>query len=205
MKNTAKANLLKNRGNEDFSKNEFQEALLNYNKALCFADSNELKSILYGNRSAVYFEVKRYNLCLENIQLAESLDYPVDKIEKLKVREFKCHQRIKSGDEKKDTIVSDFFKLSHDSHKTIPFIVDAIDVKSSKKYGKYLVTNKDFKAGDIIAIEEPYGKQLRFESCYKRCGNCMRASYYSLIPCETCCEGEFLNKSRNINFQLFSI
>lgn len=193
MKDDTKSNLLKISGNDNFSKKKFREALVDYNQSLCKAETNFQKSLLYGNRSAVYFEMKKYSMCLENIELAKHHNYPEDKLVKLNEREEKCRHFINSENTKNDSI-SQFFKLSQKSHKSIPFIIDGIEVKLSDKFGLYLITNKDLKTGDIIAIEEPFIKLLNTEFYYERCANCLNHNFLNLIPCQNCDEGEKIFK-----------
>jgi len=194
MKSEKQANLLKKRGNELYLKSEYKDALIKYNRALCYAESDELKSILYGNRSAIFFEVKRYKLCLVNILLAIDAGYPEEKLEKLKARSIKCQEFLIEGSDVKDEDqkAAEFFKLSYKSHPKIPFIIDGIERKSSEKYGNYLITNKDLKSGDIIAIEPFLTKfaSLSIDRCYERCALCLRHNFCSLTPCDRCCNSK---------------
>jgi SET and MYND domain-containing protein 4 len=188
------AETLKITGSSKFSKRYFQDALINYNEGLCRAESNFLKSLLYGNRSAVYFEVGKYKECIENIQLAKEHGYPADKIDKLNKREEKCLKTMESKQSKveinKNEPFSDFIKLSYKGHDKIPFIIEEIEKRNSKKYGNYLITTKDLKTGDIIAIEEPFVKIIDREYKYERCSYCLKQNSYNFIPCDHCCEGK---------------
>jgi len=194
MKSEVKAKLLKKSGNELYVKSEYKDALIEYNRALCNAESDELKSLLYGNRSAIYFEVKRYGLCLANIQLAIEHGYPHDKLEKLHARAAKCKELISAGSDvnKDDQKVAEFFKLSYKRHPKIPFIIDGIELKTSEKYGNYLITNRDLITGDIIAIEPFLTKfaSLSIERSYERCAFCLCHNFFSLIPCDGCCNSK---------------
>lgn len=206
MKSDIDSNLFKISGNEKFAKRQFRDAIIDYNRGLCLAESNAQMSLLFANRSAVYFEVKRYSASLENIKLAKQLGYPADKIDKLLIREEKCKTLIETDDCNKDKISSDFFKLSYNNHKTIPFIVDALEIKQSKKYGRYIVTNRDLRTGDVIAIEEPYIKILHDEFQYERCSYCLKHNYFDLMPCSRCSRGMKLKKCaerRNIISLIF--
>lgn len=186
----------KYRGNEHFKKKNFQEAIILYNKGLCNAETKSQLNLLYANRSAVYFEVKRFKECLENIELAKKYGYPKEKLGKLNAREVKCKEMIDTY--KKENIKNEdeeaaknFFQLSYKSHPTIPFIIDGIECKRSKEFGRYLITTRDLKSGDIIAIEDPYVKiidresQMRFE----RCALCLKHNNLNLIPCDKCSQG----------------
>lgn len=64
----------KERGNVSFRQKNFQEAIVNYNKALCYAVAESQLSLLYANRAAAYLEVQRYKECLENIEFAKKFE-----------------------------------------------------------------------------------------------------------------------------------
>lgn len=184
------------RGNEKFCLREFQRSILFYNRGLCYAKSPSLLSILFANRAAAYLELNRYKECLENIQLAKDLGYPNDKMPKLVAREERCKEQMiinRNTVNKNEEAAKNFFQLSHESHPTIPFIIKGIELRSSEEFGRYLITTRDLKPGDIIAIEEPYlkyleqGHVIRFE----RCANCLSENNLNLIPCEECSECKF--------------
>jgi SET and MYND domain-containing protein 4 len=182
-------------GNNCFSKKDYREAAILYNKALCHATSNLQLSLLYANRSAVYLEVKKFKECLENIQLAKNSGYPQEKMAKLIAREVNCKTKllIHQNEEKLSKVeeaVKKFFKLSYKSHPTIPHIIDGIELRRSEEFGRHLITTRDLKAGDMIAIEEPFLKYLEsgHVARFERCANCLRQNNFNLIPCNKCSE-----------------
>lgn len=200
FKNTEKSELLRTEGNKFYSLRKFHCALLRYNESLCYAKSkNQNVGLAYANRSAVYFETKLFDRCLKNIELAKQNHYPKDNFEILRERKEKCEDLIKQQ------ILSspwDFFKLSYPPNKQLPFIVDCLEVKIDKQYGRFITTNRSLKVGDIIAIEKPFFSILLPESnflgipesnVFQRCSNCLKANDLDLIPCATCCKGILLN------------
>lgn len=84
-------------GNKYFSlKNkDYFKALEYYNESICHAptDSEQL-SIGYANRSAIYFDWKKYDICLENIELARKTGYPDRLMDKLNKREAECQRLL---------------------------------------------------------------------------------------------------------------
>lgn len=196
-KNENLSKTFKERGNDSFRQRNFHEAIVNYNKGICQADTKLQLSILYANRAAAYLEVKRYKECLENIQLAKKCGYPEDKMPKLMAREEICNNMIASSDMKNenDEAAKDFLKLSYKSHPVIPFIIEGIELKRNLQHGRHLIATRDLKPGDIIAIEDPFVKWINRESemRYQRCATCLGHNNLNLIPCEKCCESEFRN------------
>lgn len=58
-------------GNSFFIRKEYQKAMEMYNKSLCFAkDASENISLACANRSACFMELKMYEECLIDIELA---------------------------------------------------------------------------------------------------------------------------------------
>lgn len=58
-----------------------------YNKAIAFAQSEITLSMCYANRSAVYYELSMFDLCLENIELARTHNLPERLEEKMNLRQ----------------------------------------------------------------------------------------------------------------------
>lgn len=162
------------------------------------AETDELKGRLYRDRSTVFYLVKRYDLWYDNIQLAKNLGNPEEKMDKLNEREEKYQEIMKkSSDYQKSIDYSDFFKLSYEAHPKVPYIINDIKLKSSEKYGNHLITNKDLKTGDIIAVEPFWSYfgglsyELENKKClYEKCSFCLRHNCLSLIPCDGCVDSK---------------
>lgn len=193
VKCNATADELRNEGNENYNHGHFLEALNFYNRSVCFAEEGSGRlGLAYANRSAVYKDAELYKECLANIELARQHGYPKDKIQKLDEREEKCKKlmEIHRADPKNDPW--NFFKLSHPPNEKIPFIVNCLELKENKKFGRYIVTNSDLKPGDIIAIEEPFYTFTDKNVCFSRCAYCLKSNKLSLIPCMSCTNSKFI-------------
>lgn len=147
------AESLRNEGNLLFNVGRLFEALENFNRSLCAAElSSDDIPLAYGDRSAVYFEAKDYQLCLDNIQLAYDSGYPVDKIEKLRNREDDCNRILETHVMNPDDENPwNFFKLSYPPNERIPFIVDCVELRKSDNFGRFVITTQgqanDFTIG----------------------------------------------------------
>lgn len=185
--NTMAAFNKREEGNKCYHKCEFYEALCLYNESLMHANRNnskELMSLAFANRSAVYFTMKQYALCLDNIKLAKDHGYPADKLPTLNEREKKCKEIMKN--QKAKAPADDpwnFFKLSYPANEKIPSIVNCLELREDVKNKRGVFTNKNLKPGDIIAIEEPFIFFLLGNGVYRRCTNCLKGNLLSLIPC----------------------
>jgi hypothetical protein len=196
-------------GNKLYSQRNFFDALVKYNESLCFAqDGSEAIGLAYANRSAVYFEMKLYEKCLKNIELAKLNGYPEKNFHILDKRSQKCHE-FKSEQQQVTVMENpfEFVKLSYKENPRLPFVVNCLELKQSEVFGRYIVTTQDLNVGDILAIEEPHFKVIksdsRYESCpemnkYQRCSVCLKDNLMDLIPCPYCISSEFF-------FKFFSI
>lgn len=205
MKNNENAASCRAEGNKFYSQKEFIDALVKYNESLCHSSSNsEAMGLAYANRSAVYFEMKMFEKCLKNIEIAKSCGYPKNKLKILENRVVKCEEGIKDGNELKcnENETEEFLKLSHEANDRLPFVVKCLEMRKSKNFGRFIVTSQDLKVGEILAIEEPHFKILksdsRYESCqemnkYQRCAVCLKDNFMDLIPCPTCTSSNFFN------------
>lgn len=183
-KSDEKSEKFRNAGNLDFVARKYVDALINYNKSITFAETKEVAALAYGNRSAVYFELMLFDECLQNIQLARESGYSADKLQKLNDREDKCKELLS---ESMDADKKDFwncFKLSYPSNEKIPWLVDCVEMRWIRPFGRGIYAKQDLKAGDIICVEEPIVNYADGDNAYSRCYNCFKANAMNLIPCD---------------------
>ena len=186
-KSSVKAGEYRVTGNKLYAERKFYDALVAYNKSLCYAESNtEDIGLAFANRSAVYCECKVYDKCQSNIKLAKDNKYPEKNFEILNKREAKCKNFNSSENDPWD-----FFKLSFKAHDTVPNIVDCLELKCDSKYGRHITTNRNLKPGDVIAIEEAFCKIIQPKFYYQKCDNCSKDNLLSLIPCDGCSTSEY--------------
>lgn len=195
------ADALRIEGNQLYSDRNFFDALIKYNESLCNAmPGSDSAGYAYANRSAVFFEMKLYDKCINNIELAKLNGYPRDNYHVLNKRLEKCiENQANANDEHEKLLVEnpfEFVKLSYQQNASLPFVVDCLKLRQNDTFGRYIVASQDLKVGDILAIEEPYFKVLksdaRYESCqetnkYQRCSVCLQDNSMDLIPCPECC------------------
>lgn len=183
---------LRSRGNKYFSlKNkDYFKALELYNQSICHAPpESEQLGIGYANRSAIYFEWKKYELCLENIELAKQARYPDRLMDKLLKRKEECHRLMNAnnneGEMNNDELLLEP-KLSFPPHRDLPFIADCLELKESNQFGRYIVTNRDLKVGQVVAIEDGFCALILPCVRYQRCANCLGEFDLNLVPCPNC-------------------
>lgn len=182
-----KAVIFRNEGNKFYAQKMFYEALRKYNESLCLATpESENIGLAYANRSAVYFELKRPDRCLANIQLAMKNHYPEENVEVLKKREEKCRHIVKV--EKVET--EDFRRLSYPSSERLPFVAECLELKFDENFGRHIVTNRPLKVGDIVAIEQPFCRIIHEYFLHEKCTGCFKDNSFDLMPCRACSRGK---------------
>lgn len=200
-KSSERSRELRQSGNQFFSlKNKnYAKALELYNQSICAAETgSEDLAMGYANRSAIYFDWKKYDLCLENIKQAKQCGYPERLSEKLNKRETECRKFLNdehntSGEEDDENIMLTP-KLSYPPHTKVPFIANCLEMKESEEFGRYIVANRDLKVGQVVAIEEGFCTLTLPCVCYQRCANCLNECELSLIPCEHCTSTMFCSE-----------
>ncbi|CAO1396003.1 unnamed protein product [Diamesa hyperborea] len=174
------AELLRNRGNLYAEKKDFESALNIYNESLSCIQGKESLGLTYAKKSAVCFECDEFESCLRNIQLAIDHNYPVDTVAILHERKLKCLKLMKTNMKRGNHW--EFLKLTHAANQKVPFIVDCLELNKNRYYGYHIITNKDLKVGDIVAIEKPYSivmAGLRSRCC----ATCCSRNPFDFIPC----------------------
>lgn len=191
MKDNSQADEWRVKGNAHFDKRDLREAIISYNKSLCYAEpGSQQLALAYGNRSAVYLDIGCYDECLENIELARKSNHPAPL--KLKIREEKCLKARENQIKDAETDPDDFVKLSFEPNKKIPSLVSCLELRVNNKYGRHVITNRDLSPGDIIAIEDSVIRTIeQVEPRYERCIYCLERKKHNLIPCENCCISEY--------------
>lgn len=147
---------------------------------MCFAVSKENFAFTFGNRSAVYFELKQYEASLKNIEWARQYEFPQEKIQKLIDREEKCRELMDEDYEQNKTLLNEFFRLTYPANPQVPFVVDCLQQKTIDETTKGIFATRDLKAGDILAIEDPFA--FGFMVHHLGCCVCMRINKLNLIP-----------------------
>lgn len=178
-------------GNDLFEKNRYFEALLAYNHSLCLAEpGTEIVALCYGKRSEIYFHLKEYDLCMGNIDLAKE-HFPLAEMEKLNHLKSKCKQLRKTHHPEPDEDPMNFFKLSYPANEKLPCLADCLQLRVNKKFGRHIISTRDLKVGDIVAVTDIsfifFDKRARLHHC----SHCTKSSTkLSLIPCSGCAKGK---------------
>ena len=162
-----------NIGNAKFKKQKYFEALENFNKSLCLAETGSDDVLLaYASRSEVYAEINALQKHSHNEQLVSK------RSENIETKTFRNEIMC----EKRDDPWS-FFQLSYPPNDKVPFVANCLELKQDPNFGRYITTKNYLKPGEIIAIEEPFFRIVETSSAsHLRCANCLRSNKLNLVP-----------------------
>uniref|UniRef100_A0A182W1Y3 Protein-lysine N-methyltransferase SMYD4 n=1 Tax=Anopheles minimus TaxID=112268 RepID=A0A182W1Y3_9DIPT len=197
VKDNAKAQSIRSRGNKFFHPKvkRYIEAIKCYNESIAFSEKgSEDRAIAYANRSMICYELHRYEECLENIRLARDSNYPERLASKLVKREEDAKKALLAAGNNRIVVKGRVdskacggeLKLTYNGHETVPQVAECLTLCESKTFGRYVVTNQNLNAGDVVIIEQPFCRLLRDVYRCIRCEFCFKESIFTLIPCEGC-------------------
>lgn len=202
VKSNAIALEKRNEGNLGFHISAPLKAMELYNDCLRFANpGSEHISLAYANRSACFLQMKMYDECLADIELAKQADYPEHLRPKLDERKTRCLKDMQKDPKYPRE------KLSIEPNEIFSYLSNEVMVQRNEK-GVFSVTaNTDIDVGQPIGIEDayhtyvPHSFGLHCNICSKECCN--------LVPCGKCasamfcpeCQGHFLHEHEcGLNF-----
>lgn len=189
---------LREMANKQYQEGRFETALAIYNQALLKSDNDAVEAALcYANRAAIYLELKFYQHCIHNLDLAEP-NYPRDKIQKLQDRRQRCEREMKTltlenidmAEIAKHTPYADMFKLSYDANPKLQFFIDAVELREDSNFERHLATRQELKAGDVIGVLDD-SIVMSVEGLSVKCFNCLKNNDYDLVKSNRFGGGEF--------------
>ena len=190
----------RNIGNNFYKKKEFINSFENYLLALKHAPAKSDQLLLaYSNRSALFYELKLYRECLNDLNQMKFLNsnkYPENLEEKLTNRENNCLSSLSVlNDDDLNKVENDILTTPH--HSKYIHMSENLDVKYEKQRGRYCVAKKheslkEINAGEILFHEKPYCSILLPEYQNFYCENCYKEiyeknfKYLNIEYCDTC-------------------
>lgn len=178
------------KGNDEKIKGNWYRAMRYYNDSLRYAktDSQNI-SLAYANRSLCFLKLEMYDKCIADVELAIEANYPVETRSKLNERRAYCLERINT------TIQISAPQLDFEANENYAGISDVLDVKYSRKYGRYIVAKCDIPVGKTVFAEESFGPVQVGD--YAQCIICSHCSKTTMnfIPCKHCTNSLFCSES----------
>ncbi|XP_037031831.1 SET and MYND domain-containing protein 4-like [Bradysia coprophila] len=188
---------LRERANLAYKNGRYNEALRGYTLAIMFAPMNsEELGLAYGNRSALFVQMKEHHSALQDIKLALACPYPESLKNKLLDRQKKCNDLIIRNDNtrlksEKNSIGKKYCDENVLRLKTPnPFVTNAeefVTINYTKERGRRLVVNRNIAAGTVLVFEKPYtyvfANYLTWETTH--CHLCSK-KILAGVPCNLC-------------------
>lgn len=169
----------RNKGNAQFAKSKFVEAMELYNKSLCYAKvSSENVSLAYANRSSCFLNLGMYEKCLVDIEMAIKANYPEHLMPKLEKRRSDCLKKTGKKVESNDFVA----KLSFPADENFPGMANALKIESNLQFGRHVVAKCDIEVGKTVLIDEPF---VSVAADFIECASCLK-KFMNLIPCDRC-------------------
>ncbi len=169
--------MCREQGNEQFRSDQWLEAMNSYNSSLCYAEiGSETVGLAYANRSACFFQLKMYDECLVDIELARQANYPARLIPKLDQRREDCLKLVAA--------VSRKDKLSYESDENFPGMANILEIRCDKTFGRHIVAKCDIPVGKIVLAEKSFMTRI-LNKPYISCAVCMK-SLMNFVACTQC-------------------
>lgn len=159
--------------------------ILKFNKAILVAEArSENMGICYANRAACLMRLKKYSLCLGDIELAKRNGYPFRLFAKLDERKAKCLSSMRESEGVKEKKGAEA-KLRFAPNEKKAYFANGIEVTHSQYGDCHIVTKRNLEIGQTIIVEEPYEFIHEYPYDYRQCANCFKCDV-NLIPCRKC-------------------
>ncbi|XP_023322924.1 SET and MYND domain-containing protein 4 [Eurytemora carolleeae] len=124
FKDSIKSKELKEKGNHEFQRKNYQEAIRFYNQSFISASSDKEIALSLANRSVVFFNLKEYSNCIQDCKAALLFGYPQELVYKVHERTARCCVQIGQTKEAKENILQakltlNKAKLSEERRETV--------------------------------------------------------------------------------------
>lgn len=169
-----------------FKKCEMHDAIDLLNESLCFAEKKSPNmGIAYADRSTCFFNLKMYDKCLVDIDLALKFNCPRHLRPALEQLKADCYKCIADGAQLKENHLS----LDFPEKEGYPGWSEAFDIQKGSNGQISVVATQNIGIGQIVAIDKAFTKTL-FMIYGWRCNICLRR-LTNLVPCKKCTTAMF--------------
>ncbi|XP_068236216.1 SET and MYND domain-containing protein 4-like [Palaemon carinicauda] len=215
-KSDEEANRLRGLGNDLLIQRDLEQALETFTRSIMAAPhpdimlpdsqrgkSFETLSLCYARRSAALFELQMYDLCLLDIERANSCPKLQSELDD---RKKKCLSLLKkssfTGSSKSLEEMTSIPKLAEPS-PIMPCVSSSCKMAYMQEKGRHIIAAKKICPGEVILVEKAYCCSLSSERLATHCSTCMRECLAPL-PCPYCttvvfcsakCQHEGLSRS----------
>lgn len=167
---------------------KYSEAMNYFDLSLCHVKKSTCFDSLYFDRSYCFFELKMFDKCLIDIELAKRFsDSPMMR-QMLDELHWNCSKHIELvKSEQSETSENDEIKLSYETDENFPGMANVLEIKYDKTYGRHMVAKCDIPVGKVVLVENPFSSN---SDTYLMCTVCMKETM-NFVPCSKCSRAMF--------------
>ncbi|XP_023937250.1 SET and MYND domain-containing protein 4 [Bicyclus anynana] len=178
--------LYRNLGNISFQERKHHKAWQYYNLALSNATlCSENYCLALSNRSAAFYEMKKYNECIKDIESVLLLEYPKKILGKLMKRRELCNEALAIVIPNDEYLLDDILEMKCTKDSRYVAAGNKLEVVYSAEMGRHVIAKEDIKVGEVLAVEDPYFRLLLKSQLLCWCSYCL-SRQMNLLPCDSC-------------------
>ncbi|KAJ8673126.1 hypothetical protein QAD02_004388 [Eretmocerus hayati] len=185
-KSSVKSTEIRKKGNEVYATKDpskDRKVISLYSKSIAYAPNNsEELALAFGNRSAIWFRLQKYDLCLIDIDRALNITHSNNLKQKLSSRKSECLMLVLPLTQKEENMRK---SPKINPSPSVPCGADNIIMTSNEKYGRHYVAKRDIRPGEIVMCEKSQFASVDIEQMYLVCSHCLAFSWAG-IPCDHC-------------------
>lgn len=195
-KNDDQSIFYRKKGDTEFQQMKWHSAIKSYNRSLCLAKVGSMQmGNAYAKRAQCFFQLKMYEKCLIDLDLARFSNYPSKYFDLLSMREDECLKLMAENAESISFVPSLDFK----PNKKYPEMANVLKIERDQTAKWQIAAKKDIRVGQIILVEKSFVST--FTESFQKCCVCSIA-LTNLVPCNKCarallcptCSGSILHK-----------
>lgn len=176
-----------------FEQLDFECAMHNYTKALCYAEIGTANvSMALANRAQCFFRMNRYDQAMVDIDLALDAGCTTKgllaELEKL---QDDCRAAKATGECVRNAGERQY-QLDFEQHTRFPCLANVVDVQQNAKFGKHIVATRDIDVGKVILVEESFASVVQSDE--RTCYTCLAESK-NFIACPHCTDVVFCDET----------
>lgn len=177
-------------GNQMFSKSDWIYAMESYNACLRFAEiDSENVCFAYANRASCFLNMKMFDKCLVDIELAKRANYPKDLLWKLEKRKIDCMEKMKHEQQEQSLDRT----LSYRADVHFPCMANVLKIQRNDEFGRHVIAKCDLPAGKTVLVEKSF-LSATIKSPITACLGCQQ-NRMNFIACRNCTITMFCTES----------
>lgn len=171
---------------------DFECAMHNYTKALCYAEIGTANvSMALANRAQCFFRMDRYDQAMVDIDSALDAGCTTKGL-MMNLRKLQDNCRAaKATGEFMHKVDERQYQLDFEQHTRFPCLANVVDVQQNAKFGKHIVAKQDIDVGKVILVEESFASVVQSDE--RTCYTCLAESK-NFIACPHCTDVVFCDK-----------